>query len=91
LKINKLLDALSTIINLLIVSALLCLVVAIPVYFIWNWLVADAFIFAAKISYWQAWGIVFLICCLLSPSVSIFAGGIEVKLERGKAEKTTEK
>jgi len=87
LKINKLLDALSTIINLLIVSALLCLVVAIPVYFIWNWLVADAFIFAAKI----AWGIVFLICCLLSPSVSIFAGGIEVKLERGKAEKTTEK
>lgn len=32
---------------------------AIPTYFLWNWLMPEIFGFKA-ITFWQAWGIVFL-------------------------------
>ena len=43
----------------IIIVAVVSLVAAIPTYFLWNWLMPT--IFSIKtVTFWQAWGIVFL-------------------------------
>jgi len=43
----------------IVVMAMLALVAAIPVYFLWNWLIPT--IFGLKtITFWQAWGLFWL-------------------------------
>lgn len=40
----------------LMLLAVVCLIAAIPTYFLWNWLMPE--IFAIKvITFWQAWGV----------------------------------
>ncbi len=47
----------------IVLSAIMSFVLAIPAYFLWNWLMPD--IFALKvITFWQAWGMVFLAKCI---------------------------
>lgn len=42
----------------ILIIAILGLVLALPLYFLWNWLMPE--IFGIKvITYWQAWGIYF--------------------------------
>jgi hypothetical protein len=35
---------------------LLALIVTVPVYFLWNWLVPDLF-HGPEVTFWQAWGL----------------------------------
>ena len=41
------------------IIAIAGIILAIPVYFLWNWLMPQIFEIT-KITFWQAWGIVFL-------------------------------
>ena len=41
--------------------------IAIPTYFLWNWLMPEIFAFKI-ITFWQAWGMVFLSGCLVKGS-----------------------
>lgn len=49
---------------------MLALVTAIPVYFLWNWVVPPVFHFNT-ITLWQAWGLVFLVRLLLPSAAKL--------------------
>lgn len=51
----------------IIVYALLGFLTAIPLYFLWNWLMPELFGLSA-ISYIQAWGLIFVAAILLKSS-----------------------
>lgn len=57
-------------------SAFFTLITAIPVYFLWNWLMPDLF-GLPLLGYWQAWGITFL-------ATLLFKGGGKIILNRPK-------
>lgn len=52
-----------------VLSALFGLIAAIPLYFLWNWLMPDIFSLPT-ISYWQAWGLYLLAAILFKSSSS---------------------
>lgn len=51
----------------LLLAAVLSLVAAIPMFFLWNWLMPA--VFGLKvITFWQAWGLLLLASILFKPS-----------------------
>lgn len=53
----------------IMIIALVGIVGAIPTYFLWNWLMPEIFGLKA-ITFWQAWGLVFLSGILFKGSLS---------------------
>ena len=47
----------------IVLAAFSSLIIAIPVYFLWNWLMPQLFHLPALV-YWQTWGLVFLLSLL---------------------------
>lgn len=52
-----------------IIIAIIGLIVAIPVYYLWNWIMPQVFAISA-ITYWQAWGIYLLASILFKSTRS---------------------
>lgn len=51
------------------ISAAICLLTAVPVYYLWNWLMPDIFALP-EITYWQSFGITILCNLLFKSHVS---------------------
>lgn len=54
----------------LLIIALVGVIAAVPMYFLWNWLMPELFSLKA-ITFWQAWGLVFLSGILFKSSSSV--------------------
>jgi hypothetical protein len=66
---DKIITAIGTFFVVLTLLFILALIMAIPTYFLWNWLMPT--IFAVKeITLFQAWGIIFLCAVLFKNSSS---------------------
>ncbi len=59
----------TTMVLSLVLAALFGLLAAIPVYYLWNWLLPSIF-GATTITYWQAWGISLLASLLFKSSAN---------------------
>lgn len=57
------------ILGFLVLSAVLGLVTAIPIYYLWNWLMPKIFGLTV-ITYWEAWGLYFLAAIIFKSSSS---------------------
>jgi len=53
--------------GLIVVYAIIGLLIAIPLYYLWNWLMPIIF-GLTTITYWQAWGLYFLSVIILKGS-----------------------
>lgn len=52
-----------------VLAAVISFLAAIPVYFLWNWLMPE--LFGLKVAtFWQAWGL-FLLCSILLSRISV--------------------
>lgn len=52
-----------------VICAVVGIVMAIPIYYLWNWLMPTIF-GISEITYWQAWGLYWLSALLLKSSSS---------------------
>lgn len=67
----KLGGCLALVLGMFVLAFAMSLICAIPVYFLWNWLVPDITKEAlTPITFWQAWGISFLCSMLFKSSAS---------------------
>ena len=65
--IRKLADNLFTdkfIVSILIIALILGLIIAIPVYFLWNWLILMIFN-VDLITFWQSWYLTFFVLVII--------------------------
>lgn len=54
----------------IVIIALIGIVAAIPIYFLWNWLMPEIFNLKV-ITFWQAWGIFFLSGILFNRNLTL--------------------
>lgn len=66
-------EFLLTVASVTLLGAILCLIPAIPIYLLWNWLMPEIFVLRA-ITFSQAWGIAWL-------TMLLFKGDVNVKMK----------
>ena len=54
----------------IVILAFSSLIMAIPAYFVWNWLMPQIF-HLPTLAYWQVWGLVFLLSLLFGGKSSL--------------------
>lgn len=68
MKINNFLEGFLTIIAF---TALICLIIGLPVMLLWNWVIPDIFPNIPRIGFWQAFGLSLLCSLLFKSNVTI--------------------
>lgn len=67
---GKFLSIVGAVVVSIVIACVVALISAIPVYFLWNWLMPDLFGLSA-ITFWQSAGISLLCECLFKSHVNV--------------------